>query len=299
MAIDDIILPPPRRPWRRRLARLAGILAAVYLGLCVMFGCMQTKIIFPGASTQGTPAAVYSPPADVERLTFTTPGGISIAAIFAPALTPDGQPHPDASHRPTLIYFYGNAMCLRDAAQFELGFYRRLGLNVLIPEYMGYGMSGGNPSEQGCYQTADAAWAHLLTRGDIDPKKIIAGGWSLGAAVAIDLAARKPLAGVIAFCAFTSAADMGSGMLPFVPVNLLLRHRFESEKKLVNVPCPILIGHGREDEIVPYAMSDRLAMAARGRVTRLTIDNCGHNDFYDTGRAQIAQAVAQFVDRLK
>lgn len=299
MAIDDIILPPPRRPWRRRLARLAGILAAVYLGLCIVFYFLQTRLIFPGASTQGTPAAVYSPPADVQRLTLTTASGISIAAIFAPALTADGQPHPDASHRPTLIYFYGNAMCLRDAAQLELGFYRRLGLNVLIPEYMGYGMSGGNPSELGCYQTADAAYAHLLTRSDIDSKKIIAGGWSLGAAVTIDLAARKPLAGVISFSAFTSAADLASGILPFVPVNLLLRHRFESQKKLVNVPCPILIGHGREDEIVPYAMADRLAMTARGRVTRLTIENCGHNDFYDTGGPRIAQAVRQFVDRIR
>ena len=163
---------------------------------------------------------------------------------------PDGNPHPEAGQRPTILYFYGNAMCLNDA-MFEFDHFRRLGLNVMIPEFVGYGMSAGKPSETGCRDTADAAFAHLQGRKDINPKKIVAAGWSLGGAVAVDLAARKPVAGLIAFSTFTSMAEMSRRSFPFLPATLLLRHRFDSEAKMSHLTCPILLGHGRRDEIVP------------------------------------------------
>ena len=121
-----------------------------------------------------------------------------------------------------MIFFYGNAMCLNYASE-QLEELRRLGLNVLIPEYVGYGMSSGSASEKGCQATALAAYDYLVA----DPKgrpsnKIISGGWSLGGAVAIDLASQKQVGGLIAFSSFTSAVEMGRRMLPFVPVSLLL-----------------------------------------------------------------------------
>ena len=81
---------------------------------------------------------------------------------------------------------------------------RRLGVNVLIPEYPGYGMSDGRASERGCYAAADVAYDYLARRPDIDRAQIIVAGHSLGGAVAVDLASRRHVAALITLSTFTS-----------------------------------------------------------------------------------------------
>lgn len=156
-------------------------------------------------------------------------------------------------------------------------------------------MSGGKASEAGCQATADAVLAHLKGRKDVDPTKIIAAGWSLGGAVALDLASRGKVAGVISFCTFTSMAEMARRNLPLLPASLLLRHRFDNESKIAKVTCPILIGHGRRDTLIPHSMSDRLAEAARAPVMRFTVEEAGHNDFFATGGDQVLDAMRTFI----
>ena len=103
---------------------------------------------------------------------------------------------------------------------------------MLIPEFVGYGMSGGSPSERGCQDTADAAYEYLVETRGIEPERIVVGGWSLGGAVAVDLASRTPVAGLIMFSSFTSGVDMAHRIVPFLPVSLLLRHRFDNIGKI-------------------------------------------------------------------
>ena len=84
-------------------------------------------------------------------------------------------------------------------------------------------------------------------------------------------------------------------MLPLVPVSLLLRHRFDSVHKIARIKCPMLIGHGRLDPIVPFRMAEELAAKAGGPVTTLWIDRAEHNDFFEAGGRRINEAVASFV----
>jgi len=273
-----------------RIVRVAGVL---YLGVVAVLYSLQTQIIFPGASTKGQPSAVVRPRPGTELVQLKTTHGERVVALFGPALLADGRPDPLAAERPTLLYFYGNAMCLNDAA-FELEQFRRLGLNVLIPEYVGYGMSEGSPSEQGCQATALAAYDYLVSTRRVNPRRIIAGGWSLGGAVAIDLASCREVGGLIAFSSFTSAVELGRRLLPLVPVSLLLRDRFDNIHKIAKVTCPILIGHGRLDSIIPFEMGEKLAAKAKGPVTTLWIDDADHNDFYVVGGRRIGEAIATF-----
>ena len=92
--------------------------------------------------------------------------------------------------------------------------------------------------------------------------------------------------------------DMGRRMMPMLPVRLLLRHRFPSESKIAKVTCPILIGHGRHDRLIPHEMSDRLAAAAKAPVRRFTIDHADHNEFYAVGDAQVAEELGKFLGDL-
>ena len=236
----------------------------------------QTGLILPGRQTQGQPCAAVEPPGGAELVWLRTRGRERLAALFGPALTADGSPRPDAPARPTVLFFYGNIMCLsRSLGLFQ--HLRRIGANVLVPEYAGFGLSGGDACEAGCYATADAAWRHLQSRQDIDPSLVVAGGVSLGGAVAIDLAARQSgVAGLIALVTFTSIPDIARHLHPTVPIWRFIRHKFDSVRKIRHVTCPVLIGHSTGDSLVPPWMADRLAEAAGGPVTRLVIDGADH-----------------------
>jgi pimeloyl-ACP methyl ester carboxylesterase len=288
----------PRRSSRfgSALKTLLHTLVLVLIGFFAVLYSLQDRVIFPGAATQGTPQAALRPRPGEELITLTTKRGEKVVAFFGPALLPDGKPHPAPMSRPAFLYFYGNAMCLAYAEP-EFDRFRRLGLNVMIPDYLGYGLSSGKPSESGCRETAEACLENLQTRG-FKTSRIIVGGWSLGGAVAIDLAHRQPVGGLIAFSSFTSAQDMARNLIPIPLPRLLFHHRFENLNKIPSITCPILLGHGRLDTLVPFAMFGRLAAAAKAPLTKLVIDHAEHNDYYDVGGKEIDQAIMTFVDQL-
>jgi hypothetical protein len=157
-------------------------------------------------------------------------------------------------------------------------------------------MSGGKPSEMGCYAAANAAYDYVLKRDDIDPKLIVTIGWSLGAASAIELADTRPVAGVVTVSAFTSLRDMAHQFIPWLPMSLIMRYRFDNLSKVAEISCPILIVHGTEDELVPLAMAGRLAAAAKGKATRYNVIGGGHNDVFKVGGIALLDQISKFLD---
>ena len=223
---------------------------------------------------------------------MTAKSGERLAALFAPAPKTVGT----GEKTPTILFFYGNDMSLQVAVPaFQL--LQQLGVNVMIPEYVGYGMSSGKPSEHGCYATADAAYHFLVNRAEVDPNRIIVAGCSLGGAVAIDLAARRRVAGLATLVTFTSLKEMASLFFPPFLVRLVLKYRFNNERKIRKISCPTLIGHSTGDKLIPMEMADRLAAAAGGPVSRLTIDGADHNSTSVLAKAsdKILQAFHDFV----
>ena len=87
--------------------------------------------------------------------------------------------------------------------------------------------------------------------------------------------------------------------MPFLPASLLLRHRFDNLTKIARVSCPILLGHGRRDDLIPHAMLDQLAAAASAPVMKFTIEGAGHNDFYVVGEEQILKSLRHFITLLR
>jgi len=263
-----------------------------------MFSALQTWLIFPGHSAQGAPdTRVVRPLPGTELITLPTTSGEQIVAAFGPALTESGAPHPDPAHCPTIVYFYGNASAL-NYSWTEFRLFRRLGCNVLIPDYLGFGMSSGAPGEQSIYQTADTAYDYLLHRPGVDKTKIISAGWSLGAAAAIHLAHEKNVAGLITLSAFTSMTDMGRTHYPFLPVSLMLRHRFENQSKIRDIQCPILLIHGQHDSIVPHTCCDQLQNSAHSPTTVLVLPEADHNDIFDSDPDKLFAALQSFIASL-
>ena len=293
----DVPTPSAKPPGTRRLAsRILLIAGLVFVGFFASLYALQESMIFPGAATQGRPEAVVRAGPDEDLLRLPTPGG-EVVALYGPAQSPAGGSLPDAADRPAIVFFYGNAMCLAYAIP-ELDRFRRLGVNVIIPDYLGYGMSGGKPSEVGCRQAAEACYTFLKSR-NFPADRIFVGGWSLGGAVAIDLASREEVAGLFAFSTFSSTRDMARAVLPVVPPAVLFRHKFESLEKIAKLKCPILLGHGRRDRIVPFAMYGRLSAVCPRPPATLVLEQADHNDFLEIGGPALDRAVMELITKRK
>lgn len=290
---------PKPRSGLRRLTKIAlRVILIAYLGLCIVLAVFQTQMIFPGSASQGRKDSIVRPFAGAELVELKTKDGEKVAALFGGATTINNQPLSDAKSRPTLLYFYGNGMCMADC-EGEFLHFRQRGFNVLIPDYLGYGMSSGKPSEQGVYATADAAYEHLAQRPDIDASKIIPFGWSLGGAAAIHIASSESFGHkvpcLVTVSAFTSMGDMAHHLFPYVPAKLFLKHHFENEQKLRTIHAPIFIAHGAQDDMIPFEMSNKLAAAAGGKVTKYDVNEGKHNDVFDVGGVEMLDAITAFV----
>jgi fermentation-respiration switch protein FrsA (DUF1100 family) len=188
-------------------------------------------------------------------------------------------------------------MCMADAVG-EFDAFRRLGANVAVVEYPGYGMSSGKPGEASFYAAADAAYEAITHRADVDPRQIIPTGWSIGAGTAIDMAHRHPAAAVATFSAFTSLPDMARHLLPMFPTKWLLRHRFDNERKLRDLAMPTFLAHGTQDSIVPFPMEAKLAKAAKGKVTLVEVQGGDHNDVFEVGDRELLEAFGSFIEQV-
>jgi uncharacterized protein len=283
------------RGWRWTW-RIGRIVLLVYIGVALVLAALQRSMIFPGAASKGRADAIVRSGPGRELVELRAATGEKVIALFGGALDEGGAPRADANSRPTLLFFYGNGMCLADCFS-EFNHFRRLGFNVMFPEFVGYGMSEGEAGEPGVYATAEAAYQHLLKRPDIDPTKIVPSGWSLGAAAAIDLASKHKTCGLVTFSAFTSMADMARHVMPLPGAAALLRHHFESERKIHTIKCPVLIVHGTRDSLIPFDMSERLTKAAPN-AKHLPIADGEHNTLFEDGGEALLREVKEFVERV-
>ncbi|MBI4604752.1 MAG: alpha/beta hydrolase, partial [Planctomycetes bacterium] len=157
---------------------------------------------------------------------------------------------------------------------------RSLGLGVCIVDYRGYGGSEGSPTEEGLYRDAEAAaaWLEERARASGRPARIVYLGESIGCAVAVELALRRPPAALILQSSFSSAADVGQRAYPFLPVKLLLKDRFDAASRIGRVAAPKLFLHGDSDGIVPMRFGRRLFDAAADPKEWHEVPGAGHND---------------------
>jgi len=175
----------------------------------------------------------------------------------------------------TMIFLHGNAGNVGDRLG-KLMVLHKMGVNVFLVDYRGYGLSQGNPTERGMYLDAIAAYDYLKNRKDLDGSRLIAYGVSLGGCAAVDLATKRDVAALIVDSTFTNAADMSKKILPFVP-SFLLSIKLDNAAKIVRVDVPKLFIHSEDDETVPYAFGKELYSTAAAPKSFLKISGT-HND---------------------
>jgi uncharacterized protein len=189
---------------------------------------------------------------------------------------------------PTLLWSHGNAGNIASRRDLLLALAER-GLGVLAYDYRGYGKSTGSPSESGVYQDAVAAFDSEVAAGR-DPRRIVCFGESLGGAVSIDLAIRRPCGAVVLVSTFTRLADVARRH--YGPLGALAGNRFDALGRISRLSVPVLVVHGDQDEIVPFEQGQRLYEAAPGPRRFLRLAGASHND--SLGYPGLLDAVAAF-----
>jgi uncharacterized protein len=181
---------------------------------------------------------------------------------------------------PAVIYFGGNA----EEVSWTLADKRWprewaiIGVN-----YRGYGTSEGTPGESELMADALAIYDTVAQREEIDRGRIVGFGRSLGSAVATRLAAERPLAGAVLVSPFDSLVAIGREHYPWLPVSMLLRHRFDTIADAARNRIPLLTLVAEFDDIIPAKRSRALFDAWAGRKSWLVVPRSDHNSLGASG----------------
>ena len=192
--------------------------------------------------------------------------------------------------RVATLYLHGNAGNVTHRAP-QMQEIPAAGSSILMLDYRGYGNSEGRPSERGLYRDADAAYEFLIQSG-YAAAQIIVHGESLGTAVAVELASRKPCAGVVLEAPFTSARDVAASVLPVLGPMLIWG--FNSRAKIGRIHAPLLIIQGDRDDIIPPSLGRALFAAASEPKSWWVIPGAGHNDIAESAGPQYRQRLQAF-----
>ena len=256
---------------------------AIFVGLCAVLYLLQEQLIF-----------LRPPLADGDRHSAQLLSGTSEIRIKVHDGT---RLHGWLRHtveeprsRGLVIYFGGNAEevsgQMHDAPMLAPW-------SVAAFNYRGYGLSEGRPSEAALTADALVIYDQLARRDGIDPNRIVVFGRSLGSAVAVQLAASRPVRAVVLVSPFDSLRSIARKQYPFVPVSLLLKHPFDSLALAAGIEAPLLVLAGEHDDLIPPGSSRRLHDAWLGPKQWALVPEADHNDIH--ARPEYWPAIRNFL----
>jgi len=213
---------------------------------------------------------VGTPPPGFEEVVLNLDEGSQVIAWHRPVSQPVG--------RPAMLFFHGNGENLETMKW--AGLYEQLvplRAPLLLVDYPGYGRSTGQPSEESLKAAATAAlrW----TRARYPGLAVVPSGWSLGAALAVYLAAEWPaeIDGIVVISPWTSLPAVANAHFPRFLVSAGLRERYDSLSLAPRIESPALVLHGSIDRIIPVDQGERIANSLE-TVRWVPVDGAGHND---------------------
>jgi pimeloyl-ACP methyl ester carboxylesterase len=237
----------------RRVLTVGAILLAFPVMLGGALWAAQERLIFLPDSR------ALAVPGGWEAASLRSADGLDLAFLVAPPQEPDGA---------VILHFHGNAGNATDRTRVGAAL-ARAGFGVVLAGYRGYGGNPGRPSEQAF---ADDARAHLdWTRARFPAARIVLWGESLGTGVVTRLAeGRGDIAAIVLESPFTSVRDLAAAAYPWLPVDALLRHPFESLSRLPRLRAPVLVVASERDGVTPGAHARAMADGAPdGRIVLL------------------------------
>ncbi|CAG1001897.1 hypothetical protein PHYC_02952 [Phycisphaerales bacterium] len=247
---------------------------------CVLF-TQQDAMLFPRQYTNPRPGV--TPPAGAESVFVSAADGARIEGWFAAGAGCTAE-----SPGPAVLYCHGNAELIDDNTDY-LRAYAARGVSVLLIEYPGYGRCTGTPSQASITDAGVSHYDALAARPEVDPARIVLHGKSLGGGVAAQILARRPAAAVVLESTFTSVASFAGDY--YMP-EFLVRHPFRTDQILRESKAPLLLFHGRDDEIIPVSHGRALAAL---RPDAECVETAGRHNDYPPDPAAYWSRIEQFL----
>mgnify|MGYP001814616303 FL=1 len=204
---------------------------------------------------------------------------------------------PHHESKQVLLFFHGNAGNISHRRE-SIEIFHRLGLNVFIIDYRGYGNSQGKPGEQGLYLDAKAAWQFLIEEKGFSANNIVIFGRSLGGAVAARLAPEVPARGLILESTFSSAKDFANSVFTILSRLVYLRYDFDVAQNIQRVNYPVLVLHSPDDEIMPFKLGKKVYQAAN-QPKRFVQMKGDHNYGFILSQPGYGEAIGEWLSSLK
>ena len=266
----------------RRVVKLGLLFPVIFF----LWGCqMENSLIFyPTSAMEGTPKEMGLPYEDVY---FTTEDGVKLNGWYIPS----------SEGKFTVLWFHGNAGNISHRLANIRLFHEKVKTHIFIIDYRGYGRSNGRVSEQGTYKDAEAAFDYLRKQKNIAAKQIVLFGRSLGAAVAVHLAPQEEILALILETPFASIREMAKAVFPFLPIGPFLKTQYDVVGAIKKARQPVLVLHGDQDNIVPFAQGQKVFDAAPEPKEFYTIRGANHNNTFAVGGDPYFAALKSFIQR--
>ena len=220
------------------------IFILIYLFIIISMYFFQRNLLYhPGENNYSGDQLIVS----VEKIKIKTKDNIELLSWYHNKNIDDYK---------TILFLHGNAGSLENRIH-KINNFKDMNVNFLLVAWRGFSGNKGQPTEQNLYEDARSAVQWLKSNG-VKENKIIIYGESLGTGVATEIAQNKNFAGIILESPFTSMIEAGKSKYPYLPVKFLLKDKYESDKKIKNIKSPILIMHGKVDNIVPFYMGKKM-----------------------------------------
>mgnify|MGYP001037531842 CR=1 FL=1 len=263
---------------------------ALVVGIIIIFGSQaiylylnQSRYVyFPTHEITGNPSDIGLLYEDV---TIKTTDELNLSGWYIPAEKPGA----------VILFFHGNGGNISNRLDLIKIFYE-LRLSTFIIDYRGYGRSEGEPTEDGTYLDATAAWDYLVEKRKIAPDEIILFGRSLGGPIAAWLAKDNNPGVLILDSTFTSIKDIGAKLYPYLPIKRFFKFDYSTISYLKRVDCPVLIIHSRDDEYIPFSHAEKLFESANELKQFLEITG-GHNIGFMTSKNIYAEGINSFISK--
>ncbi|WGS00149.1 alpha/beta fold hydrolase [Bradyrhizobium sp. ISRA443] len=253
--------------------------AVAYIGGLGVLFVKQRDMLFPIPPVGRTaPDAAGFP--EAEEHVLTTADGEKVIVWHVPA----------KPGRPVVLFLHGNGDFLAGRVVRFKGITAD-GTGLVALSYRGYAGSSGTPSERGLLLDAEAAYAFATAR--YSAERLVAWGFSLGSGVAVAVAAEHPVGKLVLEAPYTSTADVAGALFRFVPVSLLMRDQFHSDRRIISVTVPLLFMHGSDDPVIPIGFGERLFSLAHEPKQFVRFAGGGHDDLDDFGAIRTAR---QFIN---